>query len=248
MKLTKNLIKLLSVTLCLLANVNMAQATEIEFMTHFMRPFTWQEEGQHKGFAVDIVREMMKSMNHPENFTMYPFLRGLKIVQAEPNRAFFIAARRPEREGTVKWVGPLVTNGVYFYKKKGSAVKVDSLEDLWNLDSIGVGVGLADDTFLQSKGFTNLFRVGNQKQLVQMLAAGRIDATPIGELVAREMALDAEIDPNEIERTGIKLYDSVVYLAFSKNVTDKVVSQWQQALDDLKTSGKYEEIYQKHIP
>lgn len=248
MKSSKNIIKLFCITLCMFGIVNIVPATEIEFMTHFMRPFTWKEEGKYKGFAVEIVREMMKSMNHPENFEMYPFIRGLKTVQSEPNRAFFIAARRPEREKTVKWVGPLVTNGVYFYKKKGSSVKLDSLEDLWNLITIGVGNGVADDTFLRSKGFTNLYRVNNAQQLVQMLVAGKIDATPIGELVMREMAKDAGIDPNKIERTAIKLYDSVVYLVFSKNVSDEVVKQWQQALDKLKASGKYQEIYQNFIP
>jgi len=187
-------------------------------------------------------------MNRPEKFQMYPFIRGLKEVQSESNRAFFIIARRPEREKTVKWVGPLVSNGVYFYKKKNSSVKLDSLEDLWNIKSIGVERGVADETFLRSKGFNNLVTLDNQKQLLQMLNAERIDVGPMGELVMPEMAKIAGIDPNEIERTAIKLYDSEVNLAFSNDVPDHLVLKWQQALDNLKASGKYQEIYQKYLP
>ena len=248
MKLAKNIIKPFILFLLILGSVNPAYANEIVFTTHFMKPFTWQEDGEFKGFATEIVREMMKIMNHPEKFQMYPFIRGLKEVKSESNRAFFIVARRPEREKMVKWVGPLVSNGVYFYKKKNSSVKLDSLEDLWNIKSIGVERGVADETFLRSKGFNNLVTLDNQKQLLQMLNAERIDVGPMGELVMPEMAKIAGINPNEFERTAIKLYDSEVNLAFSKDVPDHVVLKWQQALDDLKASGKYQEIYQKYLP
>jgi len=248
MKLAKNIIKPFILFLLILGSINPAYANEIVFTTHFMKPFTWQEDGEFKGFATEIVREMMKIMNHPEKFQMYPFIRGLKEVQSESNRAFFIVARRPEREQTVKWVGPLVSNGVYFYKKKNSSVKLDSLEDLWNIKSIGVERGVADETFLHSKGFNNLVSVDNHQQLLQMLDAERIDVGSMGELVMPEMAKNAGINPNDFERTAIKLYDSEVNLVFSKDVSDQVVLKWQQALDDLKASGEYQKIYQKYIP
>lgn len=135
-----------------------------------------------------------------------------------------------------------------FIKRKISSIKLDSLEDLWNIKSIGVERGVADETFLRSKGFNNLVTVDNHQQLLQMLNAERIDIGPMGELVMPEMAKNSGINPNEFERTAIKLYDSEVNLVFSKDVPDQVVLKWQQALDDLKASGKYQEIYQKYIP
>lgn len=94
MKLTKNIIKPFILLLFIFGSVNPVHANEIVFTTHFMKPFTWQERGEYKGFAIEIVREMMKIMQHPEKFQMYPFVRGLKEVQSKPNRAFFIVARR----------------------------------------------------------------------------------------------------------------------------------------------------------
>jgi polar amino acid transport system substrate-binding protein len=35
------------------------------------------------------------------------------------------------------------------------------------------------------------------------------------------------------------------YIAFSKNTPANVISQWQQALDELKADGTYGEVYRK---
>jgi polar amino acid transport system substrate-binding protein len=121
------------------------------------------------------------------------------------------------------------------------------LEDLWNIKSIGVGRGVADETFLRAKGFNNLVTLNNQKQLLQMLNTERIDVAPMGELVMPEMAKTAGIDSDNFERTTIKLYDSKVNLAFSNDVPDNIVLKWQQALDTLKASGKHQEFYQNHM-
>lgn len=225
-------------------------STEITFLTHFIKPFTYaknEDNTAYDGFAVEVVREMMNIMEYPQNFKMYPFNRALKMVQTEPNYALFIVARRPEREGTVKWVGPLATNGVYFYKKRGSEISINNLDAAKKVDRIGIGRGNADHTYLKNKDFNNLHPTDNQMQNLQMLLVDRISLTTIGEMVMPEMAREANIDPDLIERTDVKLYDSTVYIAFSNNIPDSEIEEWQQALDQLKASGKYQEIYNKYI-
>ncbi len=239
-------IYLIPITLIFLL-LNPSQAKSFTFLTHFIKPFSYLEKSEFQGFAVDIVRELMKRIGHPENFKMYPFKRALLTVQKTPSHALFIVARRPEREGTVKWVGPLISSGVYFYKKRGSDFHIEKLDDLKNLNSIGVGRGNADHTFLQNHGFTNLLATKDQKQSVQLLEYGRTDVTPISELVMPEMAKEAGIDINGIERTDLKLYDSVLYLVFSIDTPDETVAQWQEALDALKSSGEYQQIFNRYI-
>ncbi len=230
-----------------LVSANTTQAKELTFLTHFIKPFTYQENGQVKGFAVDLVREMMKLQGQPQEFEVYPFKRGLRTVQNTPGHAFFIVARRAEREGTVKWVGPLISSGVYFYKKKGVQINADSLEGIRGKYSVVVQRGNADHYFLQEKGFTKLNITNNQKLSLQMLDKGRVDLTPISELVMPELAKEAGIDINNIQRTDLKLYDSTLYLVFSKNTADATVAQWQQALDSLKASGKYQALCDKYL-
>lgn len=38
------------------------------------------------------------------------------------------------------------------------------------------------------------------------------------------------------------------YIAFSKNTSPAIVSQWQSALDEIKLDGTYDAIHQKWFP
>ncbi|MFT5699399.1 MAG: polar amino acid transport system substrate-binding protein [Desulforhopalus sp.] len=240
-------IKLLISFFTLFFLVNVAKAESYTFLTHFLKPFAYQEKGEIKGLAVEIVKEMMSILDHPQNFTLLPFKRALLTVKNSDNCALFIVARRPEREKTVKWVGPLISSTVYFYKKKGTPVDVRNLSDVKKLQSVGVGRGNADHTFLTAQGFTNLHPAEDQAKSLQMLLMERIDVTPMSELVIPDMAIHARVDINSIEQTAVELYDSVLFLVFSKDTPDEVVIQWQRALNKVKSSGKYQEIYDRYI-
>lgn len=61
------------------------------------------------------------------------------------------------------------------------------------------------------------------------------------------LAKAANIDINTIERTPVKLYDSTLFIAFSNDTSDEVVALWQQAFDELKTSGQYQAIYDRYF-
>jgi len=230
----------------MLIQVNVS-ASEITFITHSIKPFSYEEKGEIKGFAVVLVKEMMQQIGHPEKFHMYPFKRGLVMVQTQPDHALFITARRPEREDTVKWVGPLIESGVYFYKKRGRDIQTETLDDLRESTMIGVAIGNADHVYLENKGFENLTALRGQTKALELLARDRIDVTPISEIVMPELAKDAGVDAKMIERTNIKLYDSTLFLAFSKTTSDDVIQQWQTALDLLKSTGRYQEIYNQFI-
>ena len=57
---------------------------------------------------------------------------------------------------------------------------------------------------------------------------------------------DADIDPTLTERTNEKLFKTKLYIAFSKDTADSEVNKWQQALGQLKTSGKHGETLKKY--
>jgi polar amino acid transport system substrate-binding protein len=231
----------------LFSAVGMALSPSITFITHDLRPFTYQYEGEFHGFAVDIVREMMRAMDHPQLFKVMPFKRALRDVQTKSHHALFIVARRPERETLVKWVGPLVTSGVYFYQKRGADIAAWDLNAIRTLRSVGVGLGNADHTYLESQGFNNLSPSPTQEKSLELLALGRVDVTPVSELVMPALAAQAGVDISAIERTPVKLYDSTLFLVFSKDVPDEVVTRWQDALDRIKASGQYQVIFNRYI-
>ncbi|MDG3086116.1 ABC transporter substrate-binding protein [Vibrio hannami] len=223
-----------------------AQLTH-RFITHYIPPFTYEEEGEFHGFAIDIVKEMMRELGHPVEFEMFPFSRGLLKVQTAPNIAFFIVAWREERDKTIKWVGPLITSGVYMYIHKGNPASIRTLEDLHKLPFIGVGRGNSDHTYLEELGFTNIYPTNDHLISLQMLASDRLDGTPMSELVMPELAKKAKIDVTEIKKTELKLYDSTLYLGFSLSTSDEEVERWQAALDKMKADGRYQELYRRYV-
>jgi polar amino acid transport system substrate-binding protein len=143
-------------------------------------------------------------------------------------------------------VGPIISNDVYFYKLTKNYFILNTLSDLKKLEHIGVGRGNASETLLIKEGFTNLYTVNNERNAILMLASGRVDVVPIGEMVINEMIKQADIDKTIIEKTNIKLTESVLYIGFSKNISDNEIKKWQEIFDIVKKEI-YEDLYTKYI-
>lgn len=222
-------------------------ASQINFLVHPISPFIENKNNQLSGLAIELVDELVKRNNAINNYTVMPFPRALKAVQQRDNFALFIVARTKVREGTVKWVGPLITSCVYLYKHRDNPIEVKSLADIKGKYSISVGRGNADHEYLSQQNFTKLYPVDQQFQSLLMLNARRVDFTPMSELVMTEMLKMTNVNADNIENTNIKLYDSELYLAFSKNVSDDVTHKWQQALDKFKQTPQFYQIIDKYL-
>jgi len=231
----------------LLVLINNANAADLTVISHELKPFTWKDNGAIKGLAYDLVAATMKKMNNQSEIKLLPFTRALTMVQNEPDIILFHVQRTAEREHTMKWVGPIVTNGVYIYRIKNTKTRLNNLEDLRKLKYIAVVSGEATDFFLKERNFTNLFHVRQQSQSLEMLTNGKVEASPFGELVVGAYAKDNNIDSSLIEKTNIKLFESVLYMGFSKNIPDDVIRKWQYALEAVK-QAQYIHLYQKYIP
>ncbi|GGP65192.1 hypothetical protein GCM10009347_33830 [Shewanella algicola] len=222
-------------------------ASEVQFITYPLPPFTYLDNGYLSGFSIDIIEAMMQNTQQTAKIEMYPFKRAFQLIKSQKNTALFLVAKRPERESEMKWVGPIISSGVYFYQKRDSGLSLAHLEDLKRVQNIGVVQDNADHTYLNAQGFTNLSTDNAQLQSLKMLSYGRIDVAPMSELVMPYLAQAANIDINTIERTPIKLYDSTLYIAFSNDTSDEDIALWQQAFDELKKSGQYQAIYDRYF-
>lgn len=221
-------------------------ATEIKFLAHSLEPLVFKN-GEQKGFSSELVSLMMNINADSKEITIMPFPRALHTVQTEPDYALFPVARTKDREETLKWVGPLLTSSVYLYKRKNIHIETNSLSEISNLYTIGVARNNADHRYMTQKKIDNIRLVDTQPQTIKMLAMGRIDFTPISDLIMANMLKKADFDTSMIERTNIKLYKSNLYLAFSSNTKDHEIKKWQHALDKLKKSGQYQIIYNKYF-
>jgi len=222
------------------------EAKQYKIMTENFAPFGYIENDNLTGLSVEIVREILKLTSQPDNIQVHPWARVYREAQQGPNKIVFSMARSPDRETLFKWVGPLIADNIYFYKRKGSNSRIETLEDAKRVNKIMLTRDFPEHKFLHSRGFTNLTLTVRPIQTFKMLIAQRGELVPMGELAALNTIKEAGINPSLIERTNVKLFETKLYIAFSKDISDNEVNKWQMALDQLKTSGKYANILKKY--
>jgi polar amino acid transport system substrate-binding protein len=221
-------------------------ARDLQVLTHPLDPLTISDDNGLRGMAVDLVDEIVAATGDHAVITVEPFARLLEDLQQGPNLAGFVIARTPEREAALQWVGPLIVSSVYVYVKAGSTLGLSTIDDLRAVGAIGVQNGNADDIFLTALGFTNLERRPSQSNALLGVDQERLSAVPVSELVFSRLAQEAGLHPESFKRTPLKLYDSALYLALSKDVEPDRVIRLSAALRALKVSGRYDDILARY--
>jgi polar amino acid transport system substrate-binding protein len=226
-------------------------AAELRILSHRLPPFTSEaaaagEGAAPPGLAVEIISRLLTRTGDTGTLTVEPFPRMLQDIQAGPMTMGFIVARTPPRERLMQWVGPLVVNGVYLYKKAGSPVAIATLEDARRLEGIGVTREDADHRFLREQGFTNLQISESQQLDLRRVLLGRVDVTPIGEMAFAAAVSALGLRPGDFERTPVKLFDSEVYIAFSPDVPARIIASWSAALQAFKSSDEFKPLLARY--
>ncbi len=198
-----------------------------------------------KGVAVDIVRAMLKELNYKDNIKIQPWARSYKLIQQKPNVALFAMSRFADREKLFKWVGPIIYGGMALYAKKGSNIKISSLEDAKSKNLI-IGTYKDDigEIYLKKMGFKNLESVHDDNLNIKKLIKGRIDLWSAGVFQGIEKAKKLNLD-NQIKNVFI-INQSALYIAFSKDTSQKEIQKWQNALLKIQIDGTYQTILKEY--
>ena len=128
--------------------------------------------------------------------------------------------------------------------KKGSGIKINSLEDAKKVKRIGT---LRDDTrerLLKSHGFTNLEPVSDEQKNAQKLVLGRIDLWTYKKPGLRTVCELAGVDYNEMEEV-YHLREMELMIAFSKKTSDSIVQKWRDAFNKMLADGTIMQIRKK---
>mgnify|MGYP003973335881 FL=1 len=219
--------------------------TTFRILTEEFPPYNYTEAGKIDGISTEIVREILKNINHPDNLEVLPWAQGYDLLQKEDNIILFSTTRSPIREDLFKWVGPLVPNNTTFFAKKGSGISISSLDDGKKVKSIGVYKNDFGELLLKKRGFENLDPEIDNYLNVKKLVEGKIDLWIINELTGRHMAMVAGL-ADKIEKV-YEVQKDYMYMAFSKNTPDIVIKEWQYVLELLKADGIISQIYSKRI-
>lgn len=218
----------------------------ITIITEEWPPYNYEEEGQIKGISFKIVAALLKELGRDDLIRLYPSARTKKILDTSRRTMMFSMFRTSERESQYKWIGPIGSDAIYFYKRKSNPLRIHSLDDAKAVHLIASRqTGLVYNILIKN-GFTNLDSSAyTSKQVYSKLIRGRADLaisdSPHGVSYWLEKM---ELPQDTLIQTEVKVVESPLYIACSLDFTAAEIKRWQQALDKIKANGIYDAIYQ----
>lgn len=231
----------------MLAHPNKGIAEQLDMHAIVYPPLVYSEGNDLWGVAPEVVHEIQKMVGDTSPLKSSPWLRAYEQTQAGPMQAIFAIVRIPKREKLFKWVGPVFEEGDYFFKRKNSHLRIRTLDDAKRVNRIAVRKGGYTHQALVEAGFENLDVGPTYDSSFKKLLDGRVDLVLMGERTYYYMSKNAGIEPDMFEPTEYKFNESGAWLAFSPDVPDATVSEWQKALDTLKANGKWDEIMERNF-
>ena len=233
-----------------LISVNPALSQELTILTENLPPLNYVENGVLVGPSVETVREIQRRVGSNEEIQVYPWARAYKMSLEQENVVLFGMTHTEVRHEQFKWIGPLATKRDILVAKKGSGIKINSLEDAKKVNRIGT---LRDDTrerLLESLGFTNLEPVSDEQLNAKKLVLGRIDLWTYKIPGLRTVCELAGVDYNQVEEV-YHLREINLDIAFSKKTSDSIVEKWRNAFNEMLADGtlmKIRKEWNKKLP
>jgi polar amino acid transport system substrate-binding protein len=221
-------------------------APSLQLVTENYPPITFTKDGKLTGFATEIVQEILKRLNLPDNIKMMAWDDAYNLALKEKNVVLFSTTRTEQREALFKWVGPIGSYHDVLYAKKSSGLVISNLEDAKKVGKIGVVDGWFSKEFLTGLDFKNLestkLPVDNAKKLVE----GKVDLCAFTDMTAPEILKEAGYSMDQVVPAYvIKTYE--FYIAFSKDTSDDIVNDWRRIFEVMKTDGTFDKISAKWV-
>ena len=219
------------------------EVSGIEFV-----PNVFMENGKVVGVDADIAAQAMRNSGIDLELSISnSWLTAYNAALTGPGKALLTVTYTPERAGLFKWAGP-TSQGMYGIFEKGNSNLIFPLpiEECKKLSSIAVVIGWLETTTLEDLGFTNLVYYESYNEALRAFMNDEIKfiASDFYHLTSTLPAGYYLINVNAVTRYRTVYY----YIAFSKDVSDDVVSKVQGEIESLIKSNSTGPIIRKYIP
>ncbi len=231
---------------------------KVVWITEHYPPFSYVDgkDGRLKGLMVDILLEMWKRVGLKRttgDILVYPWARGIRDLENNTNTCLFGMGISREREKKYKFVVSISPGFHGLIAKKTKGYSFNSMNEV-NREFRGQKgvIGVVKDDF----GETNflelggepalLYQVSNGKQLVKMLARGRLEMMAYNEFAAITLMKKNRIDHNDFV-ISMASRRVVSGYAFNKKVDMDIIKELQKAMDDMLRDGVADRLLNKHL-
>lgn len=224
-----------------------AEPLKLTILTEEYPPVSFMKDGKVSGFVTDIVREIMARQKISDTIRLVSWDEAYNTALKNPNVVLFSTERTDKREKLFQWVGPVGKNSAIFYAKKGSGIKINSLDDAKKLAGIATTKDWFTEQYLKGQGFKNLISSPVPATNVKQLMDGSVQVSIFTDITVPEIVKKAGYSMDNIEPVFV-VSNTYFYIAMSQGTSREIVKKWQNALDDMKKDGTFEKIYRKYLP
>ncbi len=156
----------------------------LQLVTLDYPPYEYSENGEIKGLAVNVIREVFRRLDYKIEIISLPWARSLKLVERGQADAIFTAYRTPEREQFLDYSNEvLMPQEVSLFTRKSFPVHQSS--ELLSLGKyhfgarIGVSYGEKFDRAVENGTLENIHRVPDGDALIKLMLSSRVDIVPL---------------------------------------------------------------------
>jgi len=225
---------LLAVILVLISCTAPAAPEKLRILSEDYPPFNYTDaQVTLVGQSTEIVKAVMGKLGLNQAIEVMQWDAAYSLAQKDPGTALFSMERSPEREHLFMWVGPIGSYENWLYARKGSDVRISSLEDAKAVGSIAAVRDEAGQQKMAQLGFINFTFTGTSIEGLRKLISKEVDLW----LGPREgidiIAQKAGVSVDDFEPV-VFVHKLDLFLAFNKNTDFATVEAWQKALDSLK--------------
>ncbi len=226
-----------------------AKAEPLKWIGGSLPPFGWQEAGETKGYACDLIKAMSQKLGRSSGIDFYPWARAVKMAAEMPDYGIFPLARTSDREDDFLWLIPIIKVDFVFLATKDSPSARDSESEAkvaaLRSQRIGYLRGSPIVKNLQAKGFTRILEGTDYPELLRLLTSGAVDAIYAG----RPMIISS-IEPSGFRRQDFQvltaLGDATLYIATSKSLPESEANLWRAAYQSLVKDGTVAKLQWKY--
>jgi len=220
----------------------------IQPLTEIWTPYQMETKKGLNGISIDLVKEIQKRIGNTKEIEVTTWNRGYDVTLAKTGYALFLTTRSQKREKLFKWVGPISSMKLVFFKnKKRKDLNILTLDDAKKVKSIVVAKKTIANEKLSEYGFQNLEVNSLANYSFKKLRENKVDLYPVeyhGFMYKlKKLGLESEIVPVKMKEA---IYESQLYIAFNINTKEAVIKTWQTALDSIKEDGTYEKILHRY--
>ena len=220
-------------------------SSKIQIVTVIEPPASYiDSHGKLSGYATDLVQALQRQAQDNTDIQIMPESRALLTAARVPNVLLFGFSRTLDRELKYHWIMPLLRKRWVIYLHKSNAVQLNHLDELRNLESIGVVRGDVREEWLKAQGFTNLQSSASHAQNLARLKNGRLQAIAYEPQGMQYLLKETGLPADEF-RPALHFHSSEVWLMMSRQTPSHQVLRWQLAAEQLKLSGQQQIISER---